>query len=450
MVIKVITPHQRGERDVFLNRLEYYINRQTLRPDEWIIVDHDTGHPMDLTERVRIGLNRAKDADLILIMENDDWYSPTYIETMVRAWVKRGTPDLIGYDSTWYYHIKSEGYHLLNHPKRASLMATAIAGSAVDKIQFPADDFTFLDLELWRQLQGVAIEDTPECVGIKHGIGNTGGVGHRENWKLYEQDSNYSKLYDLIGDDATYYVQLATGNPDQSSRKTIAIVTGVWQRPEVFELFANGVDYLIKHTNYNYHVIVAGSEGDKSRSMVERRGYTYIEVPNQPLATKMNATIQQAARMGFDYCLCLGSDDVVHPSLMQAYAAHIKSGIDFIGVTDFYFYDIASGRSAYWGGYRELYRKGHTAGAARLLSNRLLKAWNYSPWEIRHSNGLDNSMQEKLKITPHTTAILSMRACNAFALDIKSATNMTPFELWDNTSYINTDIISNKFQYLNL
>jgi hypothetical protein len=195
-------------------------------------------------------------------------------------------------------------------------------------------------------------------------------------------------------------------------------------------------------------VIIAGSEGKASRDMVVNRGFNYIEQPNDPLSNKMNATIFKAAEMGFDYCLCVGSDDIIHPSLMQVYKPYIESGIDYIGVTDFYFYDTKSKRAAYWGGYRERYRLGHTAGAARLLSHRLLSSWNFRPWEVKHSHILDNSMQDKLKITPHTEAILNMKQLNAFALDIKSATNMTPFELWDNTTQIDSADLLSKFDYL--
>jgi hypothetical protein len=450
MTIGVITPHQDPKRKMFLDRLRFYIERQTLKPDHWIIVDHkEDVLAKDLTKRIRIGCEKAIElgCDVVLIMEDDDWYDEEYIQTMVSAWESMGKPEIFGFEETQYYHIK-QGLHVeLHHPNRASLMNTLLTADGIKKIVFPEDSFVFLDIELWKQLNGKTMTCWIGCVGIKHGIGSTGGKGHLETFKGYKPDPDFKKLREMIGPDAEFYINIF--HPEVKKKKTIAIVTGVWQRPEVFEIFAKGVDHLIKNSDFNYHVIVAGSEGEQSRKMVESKGYIYLEVPNTPLAAKMNATTLKARELGCDYVLCLGSDDVIHPTLMSQYANRIEAEIDFIGVTDFYFYDIESKRSLYWGGYREKYRKGATAGAGRLISARLMAKWNWQPWENKHSHILDNSMEDKLKALPDVKIeTFSLESTGSFALDIKSSTNMTPFELWDNTIEINSDTILSKFDYL--
>jgi hypothetical protein len=450
MTIGVITPHQDPKRKMFLDRLRFYIERQTLKPDHWIIVDHkEDVLAKDLTKRIRIGCEKAIElgCDVVLIMEDDDWYDEEYIQTMVSAWESMGKPEIFGFEETQYYHIK-QGLHVeLHHPNRASLMNTLLTADGIKKIVFPEDSFVFLDIELWKQLKGKTMTCWIGCVGIKHGIGSTGGKGHLETFKGYQPDPDFKRLRQMIGNDADFYINIF--HPQAKKRKTIAIVTGVWKRPEVFEMFARGVDHLIKNSDFDYHVIVAGSEGERSRKMVESKGYIYLEVPNTPLAAKMNATTLKAGQMGCDYILCVGSDDVIHPTLMSQYAKRIDAEIDFIGVTDFYFYDIESKRSLYWGGYREKYRKGATAGAGRLISARLMAKWNWQPWENKHSHILDNSMEDKLKALPDVKIeTFSLESTGSFALDIKSSTNMTPFELWDNTIEINTNTILSKFDYL--
>ena len=446
MKIAVITPHQPGARSVFIERLKTYINRQTVKPDQWIVVDHNTGKDKDITDRLIAGLNECRDADLILIMEDDDWYAPNYIQRMRDEWIKAGKPNMIGVGQTHYCHIKSGGHVLLKHPKRASLMSSGINGLAVYNIQWPQEQ-VFIDLHLWTQLGGKTfIPNQPIAVGIKHGIGNTGGKGHNPKWPLYKKAPNM--LASLIGSDAAFYYNMINPKPERSGLK-IAIVTGVWQRPEIFELWANGVDYLIRNSPHEYAVIVAGSEGRKSEQMVRRRGYTYIEHPNQPLAAKMNATTLMAKQSGCDYVLCVGSDDVIHPTLMDQYTQRMNNGVDFIGVTDFYFYDIQTKRALYWRGYREQYRKGVTAGAGRLISARLMKAWNWQPWEVRHNHVLDNSMEEKLRSIPgFSIDTFSLESTGSYALDIKSATNMTPFKVWDNSIEINANNLIKQFDYV--
>jgi len=84
------------------------------------------------------------------------------------------------------------------------------------------------------------------------------------------------------------------------------------------------------------------------------------------------------------------------------------------------------------------------------LSSELLNKWNWKVWEDKHSKILDNSMQDKLKHTPHSIKTFYLKDFNLFGLDIKSQTNMTPFELWNNCEWINSNIILNKFNYIGL
>lgn len=241
-------------------------------------------------------------------------------------------------------------------------------------------------------------------------------------------------------------------NPlDPNKKIKVGIVSAVWGREFIFQLFAKGITHLIKSTpEIDFEVIIAGSEKEKSKTMVENWGFKYIEIPNEPLASKHNATTLLAGKLNCDYVLCLGSDDIIHPDLMKSYIKYMKKGFDYIGVLDFYFYDTITKKCSYWGGYRDERRKKHTCGAGRLISKRLLTLWNWKPWEIKDSKVLDNSMQTKLKSTPHSIRTFYLKDENVFGLDIKSSTNMTPFALWDNTVYIDEKIIKEKFNYLHL
>ena len=243
--------------------------------------------------------------------------------------------------------------------------------------------------------------------------------------------------------------QIVEPTPTDKTQFTVAISTAVWRRYDVFAMFAEGIKELQhEFPNIKFITIVAGSEGQKSKAAAELFGFQYIEIPNDPLAAKFNITTALAKKHNPDYVLCLGSDDIIHPSLMRLYVSAMQRGYDFIGIEDMYFWDTVSGKCLYWGGYRDARRKGHTAGAGRLISSRLMSAWGWAPWEIRHSKVLDNSMQGKLSRTPHSRLSINIRAAGAFALDIKSETNMTPFERWDNSEFIDPEIIQDQFQYL--
>jgi Glycosyl transferase family 2 len=260
-----------------------------------------------------------------------------------------------------------------------------------------------------------------------------------------------------------FIVDVEDAQPPITGKIKLAIVTSVWKRPEVLELFQKGIRNLReKCTDFEIILVISGSiQDDKNEhafnaymdlnefsAKQKESFFKYIEIPNEPLAAKVNATTYACRNLGVHYVLCMGSDDIISPELLNEYAKHMRKGIDFIGVTDCYFYDTVSKQSLYWGGYTENYRKGHTTGAFRAISARLMAKWNWMPWENKHSHILDTSMQEKLLDTQHTAVSFSMKEKGMFALDIKSSTNMTPFKKWDNSEFIDTEIIKNQFPYI--
>lgn len=214
------------------------------------------------------------------------------------------------------------------------------------------------------------------------------------------------------------------------------IVTGMWQRPEVFDIFG-------RHTSkLGIDVIVAGSEGETSRKQAESFGFIYLEQPNQPLAAKMNATTIEAMKRGYTHVICVGSDDLLSKELIEEYLRLIREGYHFIGITDFYFYDTETGKASYWGGYIDN-RKGITCGAGRVISSWLLNQWDCKPWN--GTKYLDSSMQSKIDNCIKQTHTFSIKEKGLLAVDIKSSANMTPFELWPNSSYIDANILKREF-----
>ena len=215
MKIGVVIPDQ-NNRSEFLSQCLKYIGRQTVRPDHIELINDESGLEKDLTWRYRVGCDRLKKkTDVILFMENDDWYSEKYIESMVTKWQASGRHDIFGLSETIYYNLNLRKYIALNHPGRASAMSTLIRSDAVDKIKWPKPECVNLDRELWRQLSGHAMRlDDIICIGIKHGQGNCGGSGHNENWRAYDNavgDQNGNWLKGITGKDYEFYEKLMRG-----------------------------------------------------------------------------------------------------------------------------------------------------------------------------------------------------------------------------------------------
>lgn len=188
-MIAVVIP-DRGDRPEFMDHCRYLLSLQTMQPAIIEIVDYPPLNGVkDITPRYRQGLKNAfaKGALVTFLWENDDWYSPTYIEQMIKGWIKAGSPSLFGIGYTTYYHLKQKKYRTLKHPKRASAMNTMI--SALHPLTFPPDDDPFFDLHLWKT---GGITFSPKeiiSIGIKHGVGLCGGKAHNMDFK-YKTEGN--------------------------------------------------------------------------------------------------------------------------------------------------------------------------------------------------------------------------------------------------------------------
>ncbi len=186
MKIGVLIP-DRGDRPELLQNCLRMIKAQTLQPEIIELVDDaPLNDSCDITWRYRTGYDRLrnKGLDLIAFFENDDWYHPQYLETMVNAWVNEGKPQLIGTNYTIYYHIKLKAYYPMYHSIRASAMNTLIIPDM--NFEWCIDTEPYTDIHLWKKLKGIVIKPKQHIsIGIKHGIGKCGGHMHVDRLHRY-------------------------------------------------------------------------------------------------------------------------------------------------------------------------------------------------------------------------------------------------------------------------
>lgn len=231
-------------------------------------------------------------------------------------------------------------------------------------------------------------------------------------------------------------------NDDMGTAKRIkiAIVTAMWRRPDVFRMFAEGVKVLQRHFD-NVEIIccVAGSEMNKSKDLAQEYGFQYCEAHNRPLYAKIQKAVSLAKNSKADYCLMVGSDDIITQDLMQKYISLAHQKVDYACLMDCYFYDTRSKRAMYWGGYISERNKGRSAGIGRFISSVLLEKIGWQCWPPGYDNVLDTGFDKQLEGKEFTKYEINLKKENLFALDIKSGTNMTPFAKWDNTEYVNAE-----------
>lgn len=217
MNISVLIP-TRGDRPQFLSNAHRLLEAQTLKPTHVEVVDDPPADLLkkDITWRYRIGceriLSKNPSTDAIVLIEDDDWYAPIYLEVISQNWVNSGKPMIYGIGETIYYHLSMRGWYNQVHPTRASAMSTLISAQGARQMQWPADNYVFTDIELWKKLKGLTFRPpAPISIGIKHGIGLCGGIGHRKDLAQYRtHDKDFAWLRSKVDPDSfNFYMTIA-------------------------------------------------------------------------------------------------------------------------------------------------------------------------------------------------------------------------------------------------
>jgi hypothetical protein len=207
MKIAAITPTL-GKRPEFMNLCRNYVERQTVKCEHIIVDDKQILFPTDLTWRYKLGIERAKaiGCEVAIIFEDDDWYHPEYAQRLIEFWKQSGRPQVAGIADSHYFHIGFNKYWHSKHPGRSSMCAMLL--NLNHDFNLPVLTEIWLDIHLCQKNTGAYfVPPFPLVVGIKHGIGQCGGVGHRKNFAQYIYNTDWLK--DHIKEDIKLYKNLS-------------------------------------------------------------------------------------------------------------------------------------------------------------------------------------------------------------------------------------------------
>ena len=103
---------------------------------------------------------------------------------------------IVGSSQTVYYHLTTDKTMMIEHLERSSLFLTSFGINALDKFNWPADNYPNLDFTIWNYANQnkIGLISSLFALGIKHGIGKTGGLAHDANFTPYQStDPDYLK-----------------------------------------------------------------------------------------------------------------------------------------------------------------------------------------------------------------------------------------------------------------
>lgn len=172
------------------------------------------------------------------------------------------------------------------------------------------------------------------------------------------------------------------------------------------------------------NVLVAGSEGEASRTLVESFGFYYTEQPNSPLGRKWNNALDYSRRFDYTHLVVLGSDDLLNVETFKSYYLYKNYGC--VWFRDLFITDFVTRRSIYLKGYYRQNRK--VIGAGFMIARNIIEQANFKLWKNSLNKGLDGSMVDTINSLPLVFSrrmIGTLEGC--VLVDLKSDVNIHGF-----------------------
>ncbi len=168
-MLSLITPTR--DRPEAFDLLQRWVGAQTFRkPYQWIVVN-DGSQPYDYRmgqevfretggepgtasqkQNLLLALEHVR-GNKVLILEDDDFYRPNYLERMDRMLDRYA---LAGEGRAAYYDVAEGRYHVWSNTEHASLAQTGFTAEALpDLAECCRGDCRLIDLELWSRFRGL-------------------------------------------------------------------------------------------------------------------------------------------------------------------------------------------------------------------------------------------------------------------------------------------------------
>jgi hypothetical protein len=336
--ITCITPT--GDRPLAFALCRQWMLHQTVKPTQWIVVDDgkvpmvqaagfqyvrrepqpdDPQHTLNRNLATALPLITG---DKILIIEDDEYYAPEYIEEMSR---RLDQHEVVGLRDYKYYHLPTGGYIVNANRTHANLAETAFRNSFLYEMRetLNAAD-TFIDLRIWQRAgnRGYRFNDSGKSLflGIK-GLPGRAGIGIGHNPDIYRNQSDSSDratLKRLAPGGYQVYMDILSGKLTSENHQSyfpadlpITGITVCWNTKDLIERAYNSIRKFYPEMPI---IIIDGSDaGDPCATYV--RG----------LASDKTTVISLGYNIGHGRGMCMGINHAETP-----YALMFDSDIELL------------------------------------------------------------------------------------------------------------------------
>lgn len=206
----------------------------------------------------------------------------------------------------------------------------------------------------------------------------------------------------------------------------IALLITTYQRPEItrvcFEKISE-VRGLYTALGFDLHPFIAVSDDENAELAFEFK-FDRFYIPNEPISNKHQTLLNYALKHDWDYMIQLGSDDFITEAGHLRIMAMMLEREGMFGFTSLYFWKWKS-RDV------KMIRTKLVMGAGRcvrrdLIDNTIEK--HGFVWTPNMKRGLDGDSQNNIITANPSDRMTSIQVTMPCVVDIKSETNLNPWE----------------------
>lgn len=129
----------------------------------------------------------------------------------------------------------------------------------------------------------------------------------------------------------------------------LCILIATWKRPEITELCYKNLSARIAEQRGKLDIMVMVIASEQTHvKLAKKYKFEVCEHPNLPLGTKLNYGLAQCLKYDWDYFTQIGSDDVLHPDLFNAYMPYFTDNIPVFGLNSSVWLDIKNKKAIHY------------------------------------------------------------------------------------------------------
>lgn len=335
-MITAITPT--GDRPLAFALCKQWMEQQTVRPDQWIVVDDgkiplrptpmmdyirrtprhdDPAHTLNIN--LEVAIPRIKGRKIIII-EDDEYYAPKYIETLTK---KLDEHEVVGICQSKYYFLPTGGRARHANTIHASLAQTSFRSSFLPVLIHLTNQRLkhYIDICLWQIARAehnnhLFVDEPSLYCGIKGLPGREGiGIGHKEFMYGKGRDTTRELLRAWVSKDWQVYLDIVNESLTESNIASyFPKITGITVCQNTKEFMEKSYTSIRKFHPDMPIIIIDGSDAGNPCA-------TYVK----SLQSDLTTVFSLGYNIGHGKGMCMGIDKTRTP-----YALIFDSDIEMV------------------------------------------------------------------------------------------------------------------------